>query len=247
MAQNAWTVTLTAKQEQARAEMVQEEQVTAFAISPDGAWGRSWGFDDAALAAERSLAFCRAELRPRKRDCLVYEVGGKRVAPATVQTRKVSVVYKSFDGRKAASVFGRAPYDFAGNRSGALAQLATAPTRRGTLPEDKALRAALTNRTIMTTQSKGFALWFEGTRAEHAVSTSGGVLTVLFDSWTVTPEGLMCMFDGHWEGTGKPVGTRCVLLNAMGDGLVDLSWDQTPNATRKAQLIAGDARFAAVK
>ncbi|MEO9683302.1 MAG: hypothetical protein ABJF86_17625 [Tateyamaria sp.] len=245
-AQEAWTVQLTSKQAKAHAEQAGRKAVTAFAISPDGAWGRSHGFQDADQAAKRAMSFCQGELRPRKRDCILFEVAGKRAAPQVVQTRKVSTVYQPLNGRKAAFVFGRAALDFRGNKDGAMAQLATAPTQPSALAQDKKLRAGLTNRTIMTTQAKGFGLWLGDVYAEHLVSTNNGVLVVGFDSWAVTAQGLLCMFNGFWD-SGKPVGTKCVLLNSIGNGLVDLSWDGSPNASRKGQLIAGDARFSAAK
>ena len=55
------------------------------------------------------------------------------------------------------------------------------------------------------------------------------------------------MFDGYWESTRKPVGTRCFLLEQAANGLVDMAWGNAPGRAIKAQLIAGDARFAAVK
>lgn len=245
-AQEAWKVQLTSKQAKAHAELAGQSGITAFAISPDGAWGRSYGFKDADLAAKRALSFCHSELRPRKRDCLLFEVAGKRVAPQTVQTRQVSAVYKPLNGRKAAAVIGRAALDFRGNKAGAMAQLATAPKGAGDLVQDKLLRAGLKNRTLMTTQAKGFAIWLGDTYAEHLASANSGVLSVEFDSWVVTSEGLLCMFNGFWD-SGKPLGTKCALLNSIGNGLVDLSWDGSPNASRKGQLIAGDARFGAAK
>lgn len=245
--QEAWTVTLTSKQSKQLAGLAAEDSITAFAISPDGPWGRSWGYDSKAQAELNAMRYCRENLRRRDRDCLIYQSDGQRVVPDVVQTRRVSEVYKPLNGRKAASVFGRVAFSFQGDAGAARAQLATAPTRRADLTEDRALRKVLTGRTLMTTKAKGFAVTFEDVWAEHSASANSGIITVFFDSWTVTSSGLVCMFDGYWESTRKPVGTRCMVLNAAGNGLVDMSWDNRPNASVKGQLIAGDARFAAVK
>ena len=246
-AQESWTVQLTKKQATALAEMAGKESVTAFAISPDGAWGRSWGVNNAENAAARALNYCQAELRPKKRDCFVYEVAGKRVAPAVVQTRRVSIVYKPLNGRTAAKLFGRVAFDFQGNSAAAQAQIATAPKRRGDLKEDAGLRAKLVGRSIMSLNPKGFAVTFEETFAEHSAMANSGILKIFYDSWTVTPEGLVCMFDGFWPSSGKPVGTRCLILNSAAQGLANMSWGDRPKTSQKMQLIAGDARFATAR
>ncbi|MEM6373859.1 MAG: hypothetical protein AAF727_13915 [Pseudomonadota bacterium] len=246
-AQEAWSVVLTKKQAEAFAEAEKRQPGTAFAVSPDGAWGWSTGFSSAELAGKRAVQFCRAFLRKRKRDCALYAVNGQRVAPATVQLRRVADVYVPLNGRKAGAILGRAAFQFQGNRAAARAQLAAAPATRAQMREDSALRGALIGRTIMTTQTRGFAVTLEEQSADHAAGTQNGIIKRRFDSWGVTPEGLLCMFNGRWDGTGAPVGRVCLILNAIGNGLVDLSWDQTPNASRKGQLIAGDARYAAVK
>ncbi|MEL6452860.1 MAG: hypothetical protein AAFQ19_16525 [Pseudomonadota bacterium] len=246
-AQERWTVALTDKQAQALAEIAGEREVSAFAISPDGAWGRSWGYANKSLAGDWALAYCRAELRPRRRDCILYELDGARVAPATVAVPTVREVYKPLNGRKAAAVIGRVDYDFAGNKAAALAQLASGPARAADLRGDPALRQALVGRSIMATSAKAFAHVFEETRAAFWVPSNSGILMQSYDSWAVTAEGLVCMFNGRYASTGKPVATRCMILNKISNGLVDLSWSGSPNATRKGQLIAGDVRRAAVR
>ena len=247
LAQEMWTVQLTSRQAAALAEIDQNDKVTAFAISPDGAWGRAWGVNTTENAAARAMNYCQGQLRPRKRDCVLYQVAGQRVAPEAVQTRRVSKVYKPLNGRTAAEVFGRVEFEFQGNPAAAQAQVATAPTRRGQLAEDASLRAVLQGRSIMSIKAKGFAVTFEDTFAEQSAASQSGILKVYFDSWTVTPDGLVCMFGGYWESSGQPVGTKCLILNSASKGLVDMSWDQSPNSSQKMQLIAGDARFAKAK
>jgi len=246
-AQEAWTVTLTAKQAKALAEIAVEDDVTAFAISPDGAWGRSWGVNNAKNAGARAMNFCQSELRPGRRDCILYEVAGKRVAPAVVQTRKVSVVYKPLNGRKAVEVFGRVDFDFQGDNKAARALIKSGPQRRGDLSEDKRLRGILQGRSIMSPKTKGFAVTFEEVYAEQQAASNSGILKAYYDSWTVTSEGLVCMFDGYWATSGKPIGTRCLILNSAEDGLVRMAWGSRPGTSQKMQLIAGDARFATAK
>jgi hypothetical protein len=55
------------------------------------------------------------------------------------------------------------------------------------------------------------------------------------------------MFDSAWIGTGKPVGTRCLILASINRGAVRFAWDGSANALRNANLVAGDARLGAVR
>jgi hypothetical protein len=246
VAQEAWTVQMTSRQAKALAELAQHDDFTAFAISPDGAWGRAWGVNTAENAAARAMNYCQAELRPGKRDCILYAVAGRRIMPEIVQTRKVSKVYKPLNGRVAAEVFGRVAFDFQGDSAVAQAQYNSGPKRRGDLPEDAVLRAILLNRSLMSVKSKGFATTFEADIAEQSAQGQSGMLKAVFSSWAVTSDGLVCMFDGYWS-TGKPIGTRCLILNSAAKGAVDMSWAFRPLTSQKMQLIAGDARFATAK
>jgi len=247
MAQDQWTVALTKKQAKALAELASEPDVTAFAISPDGAWGRSWGVNNAENAGARALNFCQGELRPGKRDCILYAVAGKRVAPQVVETRKVSKVYRPVNGRQAAALFGRVDFDFQGNVGAAKAQIATSPQSPADLREDKALRSVLKNRSIMSPKPKGYAVIFEDVYAEQIAMANSGVLKTYFDSWTVTAEGLVCMFGGRWASSGKSRGTVCLVLHDATDGAVTMAWGTKPGARQKMQLIAGDVRFATAR
>ncbi|WP_415922077.1 hypothetical protein [Tateyamaria sp. SN6-1] len=242
-AQQGTALGLTRDQAAARAEMAGEPHPHAFAVSPDGAWGRSWGADSAATAAKRALGFCRRELRRGKTDCILFSQDGVRVAPETVTPRKVRDVYKPLNGRKAAAVIGRVPFDFAGAPDAARTQLAAG----GALVGDPGLRRALEGRSIMTTATKGFGIWLGRDYAEHMGSANSGVLSTVFDSWTVTSEGLVCMYGGRWRSSGQPVGTKCFILGAMRQGQGAIYWDGSPNAARKAQVIAGDVSLGAVK
>lgn len=246
-AQEAWTVQLTAKQAKALAEIAVEDDVTAFAISPDGAWGRSWGVNNAENAAARAMNYCQGELRPGRRDCILYEVAGRRVAPEVVQTRKVSKVYTPLNGRKAAELFGRVDFDFQGDNKAARALIRANPQRPGDLTEDARLRTILQGRSIMSPKAKGYAVTFEQVIAEQSADTNSGIIKTYYDSWTVTPEGLVCMFGGRFASTGKPAGTKCLILNSASDGVIKMAWGIRPGTSQKMQLIAGDARFATAK
>lgn len=235
-----WTVALTKKQAKALGEISGKSSHVAFAISPDGSWGRSWGKPSAAIARESALSFCRAYLSRGKRDCLIYMVNGKRVAPAVVNTRPVAEVYKPLNGRRAASVFGRSDFNFTGNLAAARAQLAAGMADPGALRQDDGLRAKLAGRTLMNTSSKGWAVWLGKQRAAHLAQANSGVLTTEYESWRVTSDGLLCM-------RGASVKTRCILLGPAKAGALKIYWSFTPKAGRKAQLIAGDARGGAVR
>lgn len=246
-AQESWAVQLTVKQAKALAEIAGQPDVTAFAISPDGAWGRSWGVDTPENAAARAMNYCQAELRPGRRDCVLYEVAGRRVAPEVVATRKVSNIYKPVNGRKAAEVFGRVDFDFQGNNQEARAAMATQPMRRGDLPEDARLRVALVGRSIVSPKAKGHAIVFEDKFAEQIAMSNSGLLKVYYDSWTVTPDGLVCLFGGRQASTGAARDTNCLILNSASDGLIRMAWGSRPGTAQKMQLIAGDARYATAK
>lgn len=243
----SWTVTLTKKQAKALDEMTAPRKHAAFAISPDGPWGRSWGKRSAAAAQESALAYCRAHLSRKKRDCLVYIVDGKRVAPASVKTRVVTQVYKPLNGRQAASILGRSNFNFSGNLAAARAQLEGGMARPEALPQDASLRAALVGRTLMNTSSKGWALWLGKDRAEFLSQTKSSTLATRYQSWRVTSDGLLCLRGGVWRSNGKPAGTRCILLGPAKGGALNIYWSSTPSTGRKAQLIAGDARGGAVR
>lgn len=247
VAQGQWTVTLTKNQAKALAELAAEPNVTAFAISPDGAWGRSWGVNNAENAGARALNYCQGELRKGKRDCILYEVAGKRVAPQVVQTRQVTKVYRPVNGRQAAAMFGLIDFDFQGNPGVARAQVDSVVKQQASLRGDKRLRDILRGRSILSPKAKGFGVTFEDTYAEQYAMADSGILKTIYDSWTVTAEGVICMYGGRVASNGNPVGTRCVILNSASDGVVSFSWGHRPGSKQKMNLIAGDARFATAR
>ncbi|WP_238366841.1 hypothetical protein [Mesobacterium pallidum] len=246
-----WQVALTAQQGKSFAEWQRMKTPSAFAISPDGAWGFSEGFATDKAAQTAAMGWCQERLRPGRRDCILFGVNGRQVAPAQVETRKVTQVYKPVDGRKAAAFFGLAGLDFAGNRAAALAQLAQ--VQAGTDPSiafgrDRGVEAIVANRSLMLAQSGGFALWLDGAGwAEQASKAQSGVLTQVYPQWMATREGLVCLFGGYFRSTGKKTGTNCLILNGISRGQVDFSWGGSSNVRRKGYLVAGDGRRGAAR
>ena len=246
-----WQVALTANQHKAFTEWQAMKGRSAFALSPDGPWGRSEGFATDAAAEAAAMGWCQQHLRPGRRDCILFGVNGRQIAPGRVETRKVTQVYKPVDGKKAAAFFGLAGLDFAGNRAAALAQLAQ--VQAGTDPSiafgrDRQVEALLTGRSLMLAQSGGFALWLDGAGwAEQASKAQSGVLTQVYPQWMATREGLVCLFGGYWQSTGKKTGTNCLILNGISRGQVDFSWGGSSNVRRKGYLIAGDGRRGAAR
>ncbi|MEQ9694470.1 hypothetical protein [Shimia sp. SDUM112013] len=163
-APNSWTVVLTGKQNAAFQAQKSVKKHTGFAISPDGAWGQSHGFASADAAAARAMSFCRSYMRKGQRDCILFAVNGKVVAPAVVQTKTVQALYKPIDAKAAPSVFGYAPGSFKGNKSAARAEykaLEKNPALRNTMVRDAAFELMLTNRTLMVNENSAFLVWFE--------------------------------------------------------------------------------------
>jgi hypothetical protein len=244
-----WTVTLTKKQNAALAEMNTNHSARAFAISPDGAWGRSWDNTTKKDISDRALSYCRAELRKGKRDCIVYSVNGKVVAPVVVTTKTVSQVYKPVNGNTAPKFFGRVPFNFTGDKSAAQADFAilkNSPAHRNALKRDKKLEAALTNASFMNKSSKGFAIWFEKGKGSQFSGSNNGILRLYFNRWLATPDGLVCMFDAEWS-TGKRVGTRCLVLENVSNGIAKFFWAGSSANRFTGQIVAGDARRGAAR
>lgn len=246
-----WQVALSAKQHKSYTEWQGLAAPSAFAISPDGAWGFSFGFPSDKAAQDAAMGWCQERLRPGRRDCVMFGVNGRQVVPAVIETRKVSQVYTPVDGRKAAAFYGLAGLDFAGNRAAALAQLTQ--VNAGTDPStafgrDRKVEELLTGRSLALAQRGGFALWFDGGGwAEQASRANSGTLVQVFPQWMATREGLVCLFGGYWKSTGKKVGTNCLILNGIARGQVDFSWGASSNVRRKGYLIAGDARRGAAR
>ncbi|WP_294227680.1 DUF4189 domain-containing protein [uncultured Shimia sp.] len=240
---------MTAKQAAAYEEQKSQKGTKAFAISPDGAWGYTYGKNSAKDAQAQALAYCREHMRKKQRDCMVYSLNGKRVAPAVVQTKKVTTIYKPLKAKDAAKVFGFAPGTFTGNKAAAKAEynaLKKGAVTKATLPRDAALEALLTNRSLMTKGNSPFLLWFQKSGGEQHGKGRGGALLSHFDSWRATPNGLMCMFDSYWD-SGKAMGTRCLYIDSLKNGEARVAWIHISGGQQKAQLLQGDARYAAVR
>lgn len=250
MAQSeTWTVKLTKEQAKKARETIGLDFTTAVAISPDGAWGRSWRARTLADEKERALGYCRAHLKPKRRDCFLYMVNGKVVAPKTVETRVVSVVYKPVDGKKAPAVLGRARVNFVGDKSAALADFKKFKTDSAhfkRLSRDRALEAALKRQSFMNTKKSGFAIWFESTGGQQHMAANGGkILKMRFSDWRATSDGLVCMIGAVWS-SGKAVENRCLIIESIKDGVADFYW-AGKNTRYQGQIIAGNALHGAVR
>jgi len=244
-----WVVKLTRQQAKQLNKLQSQNRHTALAISPEGAWGTSYGKISAEVARDHALRFCQAGLKPGRRDCLVYAVDGQVVVPAVVKTKVVSAVYKPVNGLTAAQYFGRVAVNFTGNRARAmddLKRLEKDPAYRSRLVSDRGFEAILTNRSFMSMDRKAYAIWFSPEYGEQHASANNGIIFNYFPDWLATKDGLICMFDAVW-GTGKPLGTRCLIVDQISNGLIKFSWGASIKTVRKAQIIAGDARFGAAK
>ncbi|GAA6180331.1 hypothetical protein NBRC116594_17690 [Shimia sp. NS0008-38b] len=179
----------------------------------------------------------------------MFSIDGKRVAPAVVPTKKVTALYKPIHAKNAAAVFGLAFGDFTGNKTKAKAEAAAFAS--GTIDKDGLQRSArledlLRGRSLMTKTNKPFFLWFSETGGEQNGRASSGILVSHFASWIATPNGLVCMFDAFWDN-GNPIGDRCLYIDSIANGQVRFAWTSSIGRSHKAQLLQGDARFAAVR
>ncbi|PSL18627.1 hypothetical protein [Shimia abyssi] len=248
-AQGIWTVVLTNKQSAEFQEQKSQKKHTGFAVSPDGAWGRSHGFASKDKAAARAMSFCRSFMRKGQRDCILFAVDGTIVAPAVVKTKTVTALYKPINAKTAPAVFGYAPGAFKGNKDAAKAAynaFEKNPALRNSMARDANLERLLTNRTLMTKTSRPFLLWFSPNGGEQNGVANSGILVSYFKSWIATPDGLVCLFDARWDN-GNPIGNRCLYIDSIENGQVRFTWASSINKKRKAMLLAGDARFAAAR
>ena len=244
-----WTVTLSAKHARKLAELEGKPGVTALAISPDGPWGYAWRQEGHAAAEARALANCRAFLKPGRRDCILYAVNGRRVAPEVVETRKVSKVYRPVDARKAAAVLGLVGGSFQGNPAAALSdleRLVADPGHRRRLTPDARLTGLLRGNSFGLDKSRGTVIAFHGDGGGQHSKAQSGILKLHFPSWIATGDGLVCMFDSYWDN-GNAMGTRCLVIDHIQDGKARFRWGADPNTGRKGLLILGDARYGAAR
>ncbi|MGB7316803.1 MAG: hypothetical protein WBC85_02450 [Planktotalea sp.] len=245
-----WKVTLTAEQNQKFQEMKNKPARSVFALSPDSAWGRTWGYKSLDDAKERALAFCRENLRRGHRDCLVFAVDGKVVAKPVVPTKVVQNLYKPVNGRKAAAFFGVKGISFQGNPSAAKAQwdaLQRDPNKIASFTVNKSLGRQLLGTSLVTDKKPSFSVALSKFGARQALQADSGVLAINYPDWSVTNEGLLCMSGGAWESTGKQVGTKCLILESIDNGLVRFDWASRNSSFRKGAIVAGDAGRASAK
>ena len=237
-----WDVTLSKRQAKKLTETQAQPKNWSFAISPDGAWGRAWGWTSPQQSDRDALQFCREALKPGKRDCFVYARNGVQVAGPRVPTRVIQQVYKPVDGKKARAFFGLGAVNFSGNAAAAQQHLAQGKA----IAPDRAARRLLQGRSLVSAKAGGFAAWLGDPGAKHYAKSNNGVLKSHFTHWAVSKEGLLCFYGGQWS-TGKQIGTRCMVLSRIADGKVQFFWDGTPNTQRNGWLVQGDATSVAVK
>lgn len=248
-AQSQWTVTLTSKQAVAYNEQKARNGNKAFAISPDGAWGYTYGVSNQQDAQRRAIANCRKYMRKKQRDCLLFSTNGTQVLPPVTTTNKVSALYKPLKAKDAKAVFGVAGGAFKGNKKAARAEhqaFENGKISRAKLPRDPQLEALLTGRSLMTTNNKTTMLWFSPTRGEHHSQAKSGVLISHFKRWIATPNGLVCKFEAAWDN-GNPLEDTCLYIDSISNGQVKFSWGHSMGSMRKGVLLQGDARFAAAR
>lgn len=247
----SWTVELTRKQARKLAELNDAQRNTAMAVSQKGAWGRARNWASEQQASDWAMQNCRAYLKPGQPDCILYAVNGQRVAPATVQLKKVSQVYKPVNGRKAAAFHGLRPLNLSGNRPAAenlLKQIDAETRDAARLPRDTGLEAKLRNNSLAADDTRGFAIWLGADRVETWIKTQRGEnLKIRWKSWLATPEGLVCMIDGHYLSSGKRVGDNCLFIESASGGRMVFSWLNSPAKKRKGLIIAADARLGAAR
>lgn len=255
VAAEAWSVSLTKNQTKAIAEMGSYKKNFVFAISPDGAWGRSREWSTMEEARRIALGYCRSYVKKGQRDCIVYSENGKRVVQDVVEVKRVKAHYKPINPKKAAQFFGYAGINFSGKFERASVdakRLRDNPALRKSVARDKGLEAALLHKSFTNPQKgKGFVIWFGKGFAQQKSQGKSGALVINSGDWIATPDGLVCMFDARWDN-GRVIGTRCFVLEQISNGKGKFRWlvsdkDHSDPGLRNAGIIAGDARFGAVR
>lgn len=242
-----WTVKLSTKQAKKLGEMQSQPKHQAFAVSPDGAWGRAWGKSSVENAEAAALQFCREHLKPNKRDCIVFARNGKQLVQGAVTVPVVRQVYKPVDGKKARAFFGVSAVDYLGDHARAKARIQAVMAAPNVLVRDDGLARQLRGRSLVSNKAGGFAIYLGSKGADQAAKVNGGrVIGATFSDWAVSKEGLLCLFGGRWN-TGKPAGTRCIILANVAAGKLSFAWDGTPDTLRNGWIVQGDATRVAVR
>lgn len=249
----AWKVELTKKQKRRFEEISGKKPNTAFAISPDGIWGRSWGKDSAELAVSSALSFCRQHLKPGKRDCVLYSVNQKLQIEneVDVEVETVKEVFETGDPDSARRFFGTAVrtmrFDYE-RATTILKGLKDDPNFLNALIRDTKLEEFLRNRSLIGLKKAGSTFWFGQEGGERHIKGRKGLQIRHFKEWIATPEGLVCMLESFVPATGKKLGTDCIAIDTIIDGEVEFALaSETTKKLRKAYLVNGDARFSATR
>ena len=245
----SWKVQMTSKQAKAYKDFASYDGNRAFAISPDGAWGFTYGKRSKAQAETQAMAHCRKHMRNRQRDCLLFDVNGTRLLPDVTQTYKVAALYVPVDAKGAAAVFGLAGGQFKGNKAQAKAaykSFGKGRMPRAALASDPALTSLLKGRSLMTKKSRATTIWFGDPGATQLVRGVSTIASNQSKAWIAASSGLVCLFDGVWD-SGKIIGDRCLFIESIANGQVRFSGASSWAQSNKAQLVAGDASYAAVR
>ena len=245
-----WTVTLNKKQARDFADMQTKPRHTALAVSPDGAWGVTYGKRDAKTAERFAMQYCRGFLKPGRRDCVIYSVNGKVVAPAQVTVPKVSKVYSPVDGKGAAAFFGLRAVQYNGRPSDARAVLKQAGNDVRQLarrPKDTALERAFSGASFAQATRGGTVIWFGPREVETFVAANKQILKIFWSDWFTTQDGLVCLTGGRWASTGKGAPDNCLIIERIENGNLTYAWMETPGKRQKGYVVAGDARFGAAR
>lgn len=241
---DVWEVTLSVEQAEKFAELSGEEAHTAFAVSPDGIWGRATGRRSAQEASQAALAFCAQHTRLNASQCILYSVDGARVAPASVTTTPVTARYEAVSPSSAQAFFPTVAVTHTGDVSAQrafYAQLQSDPNALATAPRDAELRAALIRSSIVATSAR-MVIWLDEAGAEIHNMGSNGRLERIYQDWHVTADGLMCLNRGQWASTGRSVGMTCIEIREIASGEVEAAWAGN-GADITGVIVRGDARF----
>ena len=220
------------------------------AISPDSAWGRTWDYVSLEEAKTNALGFCRENLRRGQRDCVIFSIDGKVAVTPVIQTKVVSQVYKPVHGKKAAAFFGLRAVNFQGNRANATAQwkaIKANPNALNNMPANADLARQLLGSSIALNSAGGFSIAFTRYGARQGSKANRGALYENYANWTITQDGLLCMWQGYWESSGKSLGTKCLIIESIKAGKISFAWGNSQRTLRKGLIIAGDAGRGAAK
>lgn len=248
-ANSSWVIALTSDQAAALETVKSKSKHGALAVSPDGAWGNTWGKASPEEAQSQALGNCRGYLRRGRRDCVIAYANGKSRVGQTVQTQTVSRIYKPVSDKKAIKFFGKVNVNFQGNPSAAKAEfdrLIADPNYRKNLRNDPVLRSALQNNSLVSDTHSGFAMWLGQSYGGQRSGSKGRFVRVYIPDWVATRDGLVCFFNEVYS-TGKRLPQRCILIDKIQAGALRFNWLHQSPTWRKAAIVPGDARWGAAR